>query len=66
MLPLASPLHYTLPGAGIEAIHLLLCEGRGALTTSYNMFLFMALYSTIQFANALLIVFATSFLSNNM
>ena len=36
--------------------------GRGALVTSFCLFQFMALYSTIQFANALLIVFASSFL----
>lgn len=43
----------------------LLLEGRGALAQSFSMFQFMALYSTIQFVNALLIVFKASFLSNN-
>jgi cation-transporting ATPase 13A2 len=62
----AAPFTYAVPNPSIEAVPLLLCEGRGALTTSFCLFQFMALYSTIQFANALLIVFADSFLSNNM
>jgi len=62
----AAPFTYAVPNPSIEAIPLLLSEGRGALITSFCLFQFMALYSTIQFANALLIVFATSFLSNNM
>ena len=49
----------------ISAIPRVLAEGRGALATSFCLFQFMALYSTIQFANALFIVFADSFLSNN-
>lgn len=49
----------------IACVPRVLCEGRGALATSFQMFGFMALYSTIQFANALLIVFRGSFLSNN-
>lgn len=49
----------------ISCVPRVLCEGRGALATSFQMFGFMALYSTIQFANALLIVFRGSFLSNN-
>ena len=50
----------------IECIPVVLAEGRGALATSFCLFQFMALYSTIQFANALLVVFCNSFLSNNM
>lgn len=50
----------------ISAVIPLLCEGRGSLATSFSLFQFMALYSTIQFANALLVVFCDSFLSNNM
>jgi magnesium-transporting ATPase (P-type) len=50
----------------IEAICTVLAEGRGALATSFCLFQFMALYSTIQFSNALLIVFSNSFMSNNM
>jgi cation-transporting P-type ATPase 13A2 len=62
----AAPFTYAVPDPSVEAVPLLLAEGRGALTTSFCMFQFMALYSTIQFANALLIVFASSFLSNSM
>jgi cation-transporting ATPase 13A3/4/5 len=49
----------------IACVLRVLCEGRGALATSFCLFQFMALYSTIQFCNALLIVFRQSFLSNN-
>ena len=49
----------------ISCIPLLLAEGRGALTTSFCLFQFMALYSTIQFANALFAITRNSFLSNN-
>ncbi len=62
----AAPFTYAVPNPSIDVIPALLCEGRGALATSFCLFQFMALYSTIQFANALLIVFAASFLSNNM
>ena len=58
----AAPFTYAVPNPSIEAVPMLLSEGRGALVTSFCLFQFMALYSTIQFANALLIVFATSFL----
>lgn len=50
----------------ISAVIPLLCEGRGSLATAFSLFQFMALYSTIQFANALLSVLCDSFLSNNM
>jgi cation-transporting ATPase 13A3/4/5 len=50
----------------ISCVPKVLCEGRGSLAISFCLFQFMALYSTIQFANALLIVFSNSFLSNNM
>lgn len=56
---------FTAAVPNIACVPRVLCEGRGALATSYNLFQFMALYSTIQFANALLIVFVGSFLSNN-
>jgi P-type E1-E2 ATPase len=49
----------------ITCVPKVMCEGRGALTTSFCLFQFMCCYSTIQFANALLIVFVGSFLSNN-
>jgi cation-transporting ATPase 13A2 len=49
----------------IACIPRVLCEGRGSLATSFCLFQFMALYSTIQFTNAVLIVFSDSFLSNN-
>lgn len=62
----AAPFTYAVPDPSIDAIPSVLLEGRGALATSFSLFQFMALYSTIQFANALLIVFAGSFLSNNM
>ena len=62
----AAPFTYAVPEPSIDVIPHVLCEGRGALATSFCLFQFMALYSTIQFANALLIVFAGSFLSNNM
>lgn len=62
----AAPFTYAVPSPSIDAIPKVLLEGRGALTTSFCLFQFMALYSTIQFANALLIVFAGSFLSNNL
>jgi hypothetical protein len=62
----AAPFTYAVPDPSIDVIPRVLCEGRGALATSFCLFQFMALYSTIQFANALLIVFAGSFLSNNM
>lgn len=62
----AAPFTFTHENPSIEAVPLVMAEGRGALTTSFCLFQFMALYSTIQFANALLIVFASSFLSNSM
>ncbi len=62
----AAPFTYAVSDPSIDAIPSVLLEGRGALATSFSLFQFMALYSTIQFANALLIVFAGSFLSNNM
>jgi cation-transporting P-type ATPase 13A2 len=62
----AAPFTYSVTDPSIDAIPSVLLEGRGALATSFSLFQFMALYSTIQFANALLIVFAGSFLSNNM
>lgn len=49
----------------ISCVPLVLSEGRGALTTSFCLFQFMALYSTIQFANAVFAVLVNSFLSNN-
>jgi cation-transporting ATPase 13A2 len=57
---------FTYAAGTIEAVPLVLAEGRGALATSFCLFQFMALYSTIQFANALCVVFSNSFLSNNM
>jgi len=57
---------FTSANPTIEAIPVVLAEGRGALATSFSLFQFMALYSTIQFSNALLVVFFNSFLSNNM
>ena len=50
----AAPFTYAVPDPSIDVIPLVLCEGRGALATSFCLFQFMALYSTIQFANALL------------
>jgi hypothetical protein len=49
----------------ISCVPLVLAQGRGALTTSFCLFQFMALYSTIQFANAMFAVTVNSFLSNN-
>jgi magnesium-transporting ATPase (P-type) len=58
---------FTSLRADVSCVPTLLAEGRGALATSFGLFQFMALYSTIQFANALLaVVFADSILSNNM
>ncbi|RYG55706.1 HAD family hydrolase, partial [archaeon] len=59
----SAPFSSLIPN--ISCIHPVLCEGRGSLATSVKLFQFMALYSTIQFANALLIVFCNSFLANN-
>jgi cation-transporting ATPase 13A3/4/5 len=56
---------FTSMVADISCVPKVLCEGRGALATSFCLFDFMALYSTIQFANALLCVTMQSFLSNN-
>jgi cation-transporting ATPase 13A2 len=58
---------FTSLRADVSCVPTLLAEGRGALATSFGLFQFMALYSTIQFATALLAAFAQppSFLSNN-
>jgi magnesium-transporting ATPase (P-type) len=50
----------------ISCVPLILAEGRGSLATSVGLFDFLALYSVIQFSNALLVVFCNSFLSNAM
>jgi cation-transporting P-type ATPase 13A2 len=39
----AAPFTYAVDNPSIEAVPMLLLEGRGALTTSFNLFLFMAL-----------------------
>lgn len=59
----AAPFTSMIPN--ISCVPLVMREGRGALTTSFCLFQFMCCYSTIQFANALLVVFVGSFLSNN-
>eukprot|EP00026_Physarum_polycephalum_P000939 Phypoly_transcript_00940.p1 GENE.Phypoly_transcript_00940~~Phypoly_transcript_00940.p1 ORF type:complete len:1154 (+),score=157.66 Phypoly_transcript_00940:517-3462(+) len=55
---------FTSHETNISCIPKLLREGRSALTTAFQLFRFMALYSIIQFANVVLLNFNATFLGN--
>jgi len=55
---------FTSHVTNISCIPKLLREGRSALTTAFQLFRFMALYSIIQFANVVLLNFNATFLGN--
>jgi magnesium-transporting ATPase (P-type) len=59
----AAPFTSLVPD--ISCVPKVMCEGRGALATSFTLFNFMSCYSVIQFANALLAVQVGSFMSNS-
>jgi cation-transporting ATPase 13A2 len=62
----AAPFVYAVPDPNIEAVPIVLAEGRGALATSFCLFQYMAVYSFIQFSNALLMVSANGKSLSNM
>ena len=54
---------FTAKNAALEAILVLLREGRAALATGFQLFKFMALYAAVQFANSLQMDLAGTYLS---
>jgi P-type E1-E2 ATPase len=59
---IAAPFTYQKPN--ISCIPILLAEGRSSLATSFQLFRYMCMYSSIQFASALITYFKDSAYGN--